>query len=168
MVILRVILVYLFLLRKFKRSVPRKKEESDLANDYARTAKRQTEKITHRASSSTFSSFRHCSADKSIALALGTSNLRARKNLQYTTKSSHTASGEKKLEKKGGRKGLKSTFSEPVVIEVRGGSAHRRSKASSIRSGTNTPSSSCSSFLILSRACCWGTVKFPRRPGGGL
>jgi len=38
---------------------------------------------TYRAISPTFSSFRHCSADKSIALALGTSNLRARKNL-YT------------------------------------------------------------------------------------
>jgi len=40
------------------------------------------EKQTHRTVSSTFSSFRHCSADKSIALALGTSNLRARKNLR--------------------------------------------------------------------------------------
>jgi hypothetical protein len=73
----------------------KKKKESDLANDQARTAKRhenkgfvvtrqkKIEKITHRASSSTFSSFRHCSADKSMALALGTSNLRARKNLHH-------------------------------------------------------------------------------------
>jgi hypothetical protein len=65
-------------------------------------------KKTHRTSSSTFSSFRHCSADKSIALALGTSNLRARKNLRtlkaFPTKKQNKETKKKRDEEKEKRK----------------------------------------------------------------
>jgi hypothetical protein len=55
---------------------------------------------THRTSSSTFSSFRHFSADKSIALALGTSNLRARKNLCRAFQKKHQKKKTKGMKSK--------------------------------------------------------------------
>lgn len=88
MVILGVILVHLFPLVKFERPV---KWGEGKRFRFSAPIARSTDtrgKIygnTHRTSSSTPVSFRHCSADRSISLALVTSNLRARRNLCRVT-----------------------------------------------------------------------------------
>lgn len=79
-VVLRIVLVYHFLLLKVK--VPVERQRVSRAKHEKTNIKRGFEN-THFTMSSTPKSFLHCSAASNISLVLTKSNFRARRNLDY-------------------------------------------------------------------------------------